>query len=199
MDDIKFQPLEPENPNTEPLPYIPEQMESLDDEPVIQELSFEDVPAAAEEAVMPEIFEAEQEITDAVTEAIQEDVPATDDFLEVPDTHPEIEADHHAMDFHGLMEHGQAEEPFDLSILEDPEFNPEPAPQIEEDPVDQEFRDEGQELTPCSSRNLHLLRNLSRKLPSSMSSETKAVPKREKGARVFWVSPVFWLLSFGLR
>ena len=146
MDDIKFQSLEPEDPNTEPLSSIPEQMESLDDEPVIQELSFEDVPAAAEEAVMPEIFEAEQEITDAVTEAVQEDVPATGDFLEVPDTHPEIEADHHAMDFHGLMEHGQAEEPFDLSILEDPEFNPEPAPQIEEDPVDQEFRDEGQEF-----------------------------------------------------
>ena len=33
MDDIKFQPLEPENPSPESLPNIPEQTEPLDDQP----------------------------------------------------------------------------------------------------------------------------------------------------------------------
>lgn len=178
MDDIKFQPLEPENPNTEPLPNIPEQMESLDDAPVIQELSFEDVPAAAEEPVLPEFSEAEQEIPESVIETAPTEAPPKEDFLEVPDTHPEIEADHHAMDFHGLMEHGQPEEPFDLSILEDPEFNSEPAPQIVEDTMDQDFREDGQDFDSMFQAPAP---EPAKEAPKQRTVESKGRPKRKKG------------------
>ena len=178
MDDIKFQPLEPENPDKEPLPNVPEQTEALDDAPVIQELSFEDVPAAAEEPVLPEVSEAEQEIPESVIETAPTETPAKEDFLEVLDTHPEIEADHHAMDFHGLMEHGQPEEPFDLSILEDPEFNPVPVSPTEEDTVDQGFQDEGQDFDTMFQAPAP---EPAKETPRQRTVESKGRPKRKKG------------------
>lgn len=146
MDDIKFQPLEPENPSPESLPNIPEQTEPLDDQPVIQELSFENAPAPAKEPAMPEVAEEVQEPVEASEETVSIDASAEDSFLEIPDTHPEIEADHQAMDAHGMLEHAQTEEAFNMAMPEEPELTFQPIPLPAEDPIDREFQENEQDF-----------------------------------------------------
>ena len=53
------------------------------------------------------------------------------DFLTVPETREEITADEHAMAWHGMTHPTQSEPPFDMSVLDDPEFD-EPAEEAEE-------------------------------------------------------------------
>ena len=48
MDKHNFPPLEPDKSQPEYLPVFPEKMESLDDQPVIQELFFQEAPVSAD-------------------------------------------------------------------------------------------------------------------------------------------------------
>lgn len=87
----------------------------------------------------------------------------------------EITPDEGAMDFHGMLGHGEEEPPFDMDLLNDPELS-EPQSPNESDSSDQEYRDNGQDLDV---------------VPDSQAKESEAEhrerpvrkgrPKRKKG------------------
>ena len=155
MENQNFPPLEPENSLPEHFPEIPERMEPLKEEPVIEELTFEpltpspepvpeDIPVfeetpAFEDEPLPEEFPVSETGTLLPEQQLPETEPAPEVpqeiLLTIPEIHPEIQPDDHAMDFHGLLEHGEEalpEEPV-------PETEEETLPA--EEPLDQEYRD----------------------------------------------------------
>lgn len=87
----------------------------------------------------------------------------------------EITPDEGAMDFHGMLGHGEEESPFDMDLLNDPELS-EPQSPNESDSSDQEYRDNGQDFDA---------------VPDSQAKESEAEhrerpvrkgrPKRKKG------------------
>lgn len=87
----------------------------------------------------------------------------------------EITPDEGAMDFHGMLGHGEEEPPFDMDLLNDPELS-EPQSPNESDSSDQEYRDNGQDFDA---------------VPDSQAKESEAEhrerpvrkgrPKRKKG------------------
>ena len=87
----------------------------------------------------------------------------------------EITPDEGAMDFHGMLGHGEEEPPFDMDLLNDPELS-EPQSPDESDSSDQEYRDNGQDFDA---------------VPDSQAKESEAEhrerpvrkgrPKRKKG------------------
>lgn len=87
----------------------------------------------------------------------------------------EITPDEGAMDFHGMLGHGEEEPPFDMELLNDPELS-EPQSPDESDSSDQEYRDNGQDFDA---------------VPDSQAKESEAEhrerpvrkgrPKRKKG------------------
>lgn len=87
----------------------------------------------------------------------------------------EITPDEGAMDFHGMLGHGEEEPPFDMDLLNDPELSESQSPN-ESDSSDQEYRDNGQDLDA---------------VPDSQAKESEAEhrerpvrkgrPKRKKG------------------
>ena len=175
MDDIKFQPLEPEDSSPESTPNNPEQLESSEDLPVIQELAFEEIANTAQEPAMPEVSEAEMET--AFEPVADEEIPQ-DGFLEVPDAHPEIEADHYAMASHGLLEHGQTEESSDLTVLDEMELTSEPAPHTVEDTTDLEFQEDGQDFEAMFQDPAP---EPAKEKPKQHTVINKGRPKRKKG------------------
>ena len=76
--------------------------------------------------------------------------------LTEPEMGSELTPDEKAMDSHGMLEHGQEEPPFDMSILDDPELREVLEEQTQED--SQEYRDNpgepetAPERTPAASR-----------------------------------------------
>lgn len=99
---------------------------------------------------------------------------AEDDFSQ-PVLEEEITPDEGAMDFHGMLGHGEEEPPFDMDLLNDPELS-EPQSPNESDSSDQEYRDNGQDFDA---------------VPDSQAKESEAEhrerpvrkgrPKRKKG------------------
>ena len=87
----------------------------------------------------------------------------------------EITPDEGAMDFHGMLGHGEEEPPFDMDLLNDPELS-EPQSPDESASSDQEYRDNGQDFDA---------------VPDSQAKESEAEhrerpvrkgrPKRKKG------------------
>ena len=87
----------------------------------------------------------------------------------------EITPDEGAMDFHGMLGHGEEEPPFDMDLLNDPELSESQSPDGS-DSSDQEYRDNGQDLDA---------------VPDSQAKESEAEhrerpvrkgrPKRKKG------------------
>ena len=87
----------------------------------------------------------------------------------------EITPDEGAMDFHGMLGHGEEEPPFDMDLLNDPELSESQSPD-ESASSDQEYRDNGQDLDA---------------VPDSQAKESEAEhrerpvrkgrPKRKKG------------------
>lgn len=175
---------------------IPEQMKSFDAEPDIQELSFA-------ESTHPDIPENQTETfltTDSQDQPLEEPcLPAEEsskeelllpesapdnnnaqreDFLSIPQTQPEIQADDHAMDYHGFLEHGQEEPPFDMNILDHPELTETPDPVPVQDSQDQDFHDDSQDFDAMF--------NAPAQEPQKPKSSEPAIvnkgrPKRKKG------------------
>ncbi len=107
---------------------------------------------------------------------VDEDAPAHA-FLSTPDLHPEITADEQAMDYQGMLEHGEEEPPFDMSILDDPEFAVHTQPETPLEEVnDQEYRDNGKEFD-------EMLHAPAAKEPPTLFQRPprKGRPKRKKG------------------
>ena len=174
MDDIKFQPLEPEDSYPDTIPDIPELAEPSEDLPVIQELAFEEIPAVTGESAIPDISEVPHVNTEAAFETVPVKECSEEGFLEVPVSHPEIEPDHHAMDSHGLLEHAQTEESFDLPIPDEAELTAEPA----ENTVDLEFQEDGQDFeTMFQSPAPEPVKEK----PKQHTVVNKGRPKRKKG------------------
>ena len=155
MDNKNFPPLEPEHSMPEFLPDIPEQMEPLEDRPVIEELTFDaEVPASSEIPDEPQILElpmeesgsgdmSETEITHIAdpapviieSEPVEipdaEPLPAPAEFVTVEDILPEL-----------------LEEIPELAAADDhsDDLSEIPASVPVEEIVDQEYRDDGQDF-----------------------------------------------------
>lgn len=189
MDELKFQPLEPEYPPRETEPDIPNQMDALEDQPVIQELSFEEEAYVAEDP--SEEPETIQEIQDPLFVAPLDPDPVTADpdepFLSVPEVSSQIEAAEHAMDAHGMLEHGKTELSFDFPTVDEPEFPEEPAPLPAEDPIDQAFQDDGQDFESMFQKPAA---ETEKKQPLQHSVENKGRPKRKKGEGLFGIPSI---------
>ena len=196
MENKQLPQQEPEDSRPEELTDISPEMEPQEDTPAIAELSFEaethvtaeELPDAAEVPV-PEILSDETDVS--LEEPVPVAVPDPSFMDRIPDTdadYPaeaeksqvltnpepvhEILPDDQAMDFHGMLDHGEAEPPFDIRILDDPELSPAPA----EEANDQEYRDNGQDFDamfqapPAEEKKQELPR-----MPH------KGRPKRKKG------------------
>ena len=196
MDNNKYPTLEPENHQPEDFPVIPEQMEPLEDVPVIEELTFsqepqksEDVSVVIPDAEIPEEpciaeipFPEEQDAEEAdgpePMEASEETVTDSDDDIlltEVPAAHQEPQ---NPPDTEPITEVSEWEEDFSeflaaqtIPEAKDPQ---EPAPET----ADQEYRDDPQDFDdlmkepapkPQSAPNPKLI------------GTTKGRPKRKTG------------------
>ena len=143
-----------------------EETSPAEDTPSEEAPVFEDIPDVSEEASDDVSEEVSEDLSEEVSEDVSqdvsvdapssaptpgeefmsripdvEDIPETDDRFTNPDTREPITADEEAMDYQGMLNHGQEEPQFDLSILD---TIAEPvAPAASEDA--QEYRDIPQE------------------------------------------------------
>ena len=178
-------------PVIEDLPFSPEPL--LPEEPRPAEEDAADVPAETpvlqeideEPQVVPTELAEEPSETDApLPTPVPEEFPPVSESPEDPpvsklaDIEPshDIQPDEQAMDFHGMLDHGEEEPPFDMSVLDNPALAlPEEPPVIEEIP-DQEYRDNGKEFDEMF--NAPAARKQEPVLPRQTH---KGRPKRKKG------------------
>ncbi|MGM9549385.1 MAG: endolytic transglycosylase MltG [Faecousia sp.] len=106
---------------------------------------------------------------------------AMQDRLTEPEVGIEIIPDEHAMDSHGMLEHGEEEPPFDLSILDDPDLQepaaePEQAEAPQEPSEDQEYRDDDGEFDAMLNAPAP-----EQTVPSRQRPTRKGRPKKKTG------------------
>ena len=87
----------------------------------------------------------------------------------------EITPDEGAMDFHGMLGHGEEEPPFDMDLLNDPELSESQSPD-ESASSDQEYRDNGQDFDAVPDSQVKESEAEHRERPVR-----KGRPKRKKG------------------
>lgn len=115
---------------------------------------------------------------------VEEDYPPeepgsslADGLLQAPEVGQEITPDSSAMDFHGMLGHDEEEPPFDMSILDDPEFALPEQPEPPKDDVnDQEYRDNGKEFDAMFGAPAP-----ENQVPAHSRPTRKGRPKRKKG------------------
>lgn len=142
-------PVLPDTPSVEDAPVLPEELFAEDASTLPEPFSPEsETPseAPAQSSFMDRIPDVEDGYT--------EDIPAFHgESLEIPAVGDPLTPDEDALNYHGILQHGEEEPPFDPGILEDPKSEgeaesteglPEPVP--EEEPDDQEYRDGGQDF-----------------------------------------------------
>lgn len=174
-EELTFFPANEESEEAGDAPEIADagSVSQTEDAPIAQDIpaeedasSFADAPAGEEvpvfEDTAPIADAPAQDETPAAAErgrAFMERIPDVDDEeaydsrLTEPEVGSEIIPDDHAMDFHGMLEHGEEEPPFDPSILDDPDLQVLPEePDASEEPdtpeelpaediAEQEYRD----------------------------------------------------------
>lgn len=151
-------------------PWLPSQPEDPQQEAFSQEIPLPEDTASHGRDFMDRIPD------------VDEDYPAetpnsTDSRLTSPQVGEEITPDSSAMDFHGMLGHDEPEPPFDMSILDDPEFSLPEEPEQEQDDVnDQEYRDNGQEFDEMLNAPAPEDR-----IPAHQRPTRKGRPKRKKG------------------
>ena len=163
-------------------------VETSVEEPTVEEAPMEEAPV--EEAPMEEAPVEEAPVEEApVEEAPVEEVPAeevpaqeSERFTE-PELGHEITPDEHAMAWHGMTHPSEADQPFDMSILEDPDLGLEaeesPVPQevpAEEEVQDQQFRDESGDFDEMFAAPAE-----EPDVPTHERPTRKGRPKRKKG------------------
>ena len=201
MDNNNFPPLEPENSLPEHFPEIPERMEPLKEEPLIEELTFEPLPptqepVSAEESLPeelpvfqeepvpeePHIFEAApvpEEIFAPEEESVPlEPVPLEEPFSkpsqELMQAVPEIQHEIQPDDL-AMDFHGlteHGEEPLPEEIF------PEEVPQAAEEPLDQEYRDSDPDFEQLMQQPSPRKESTQ---PAATGAAYKGRPKRKKG------------------
>ncbi|MBR1972173.1 MAG: endolytic transglycosylase MltG [Oscillospiraceae bacterium] len=141
---------------------IPEAMPELESAPAAKEIPGDPQPApSAEPAVLP----MPEEVSAEASQSAPAEVVAPIEIL--PDTQ--------AMDAHGMLDHGEEEPPFDMSILDDPELAIPEEPPVEEI-QDQEYRDNGKEFDAMFHAPAP-----KQKEPEPPRQAPKGRPKRKKG------------------
>ena len=146
---------------------LPESAENLPEEPApIEDPSFMD------------------QIPNAESDFPTEEQPVISGQLSDPVPAVEILPDEHAMDSHGMLEHGEEEPPFDLSILDDPELAEPAAEEPRDEVLDQEYRDnasgkEFEEMLNAPAADVEI--------PNHPRLARKGRPKRKKGAGLFGI------------
>lgn len=149
----------------------------------------EEIPAAEQEPIPTPEETPVEEISrgSAFMERIPdvgEDLPAGETggapdsgLLTEPDVGQEITPDSSAMDFHGMLGHDEEEPPFDMSILDDPEFAvPDEPEQPQNDVNDQEYRDNGKDFDAAFDAPAP-----ENQVPTHQRPTRKGRPKRKKG------------------
>ena len=183
MDNQNFPPLEPENSLPEVLPEIPEQMEPLDDTPVIQELSFAQEPSKAVE--IPEETPVEEPVPE---EILPEEIPAVEEEPETPVeipteevspepvAEPEIPQEEPSQELPMEPEILPEEMTLDVSASEIPE--PEETVPVLEEAEDLEYRDDSRSFDT-------IMRPFTGETEAPTNTEApltgKGRPKRKKG------------------
>ena len=164
-------------PRAEEIPFAGEATAPAEDVPVSEES-----PASA-----PPVPSFMDRIPD-----VEEDYPPQpQDPLTEPQLGQEITPDEQAMKYHGMLDHGEEEPPFDMSILDEfaPSAEPEP-PQEEVD--DQEYRDNGSEFNDMFEASAP-----EDQVPSHQRPTRKGRPKRKKGEGLLGIpnilATVVWL------
>ena len=156
MDNKNIPPLEPENSLPELLPDIPEQMEPLEDRPVIEELTFDsEAPAAVELPDIPEIPELTMEEV-VPQESVEPDIPEMNEEPSLQDVPEHSEEVLPETPVSALPEISTVEDILPELLEEIPELaaatekNDEqpdsPATVSADEIVDQEYRDDSQDF-----------------------------------------------------
>ncbi len=186
-------------PQEEAAAPVPEDME--EDLPQIQDLSFEEeIPVIQEIAfqplveedpvqevpqapVLPEApeenpLEVPEEILPAEAaqtspEEIPQEVPPIRGLTEIEETSP-ILPDEKAMDFHGMLDHGEEEPAFDLNMLDGLDLAP--SQEAAQEVTDQEYRDNGADFDAMFAAPAP-----EKKAPAAPRQAHKGRPKRKKG------------------
>lgn len=184
----------------------------LPEEPEITELSFSPEPEdireeAPMEPISPEVPAEEETGEDTPEAEIAPSFPS--DGLEAPVLGTPLTPDEDALNFHGMLHHGEKEPPFDLSILEDPELNapaeepvkPEAPEELtilpeaelpEEVPADQEYRDGGADFEKIMEAPAP-----QPEVPPHNRPTRKGRPKRKKGEGLLGIpnilTTIVWL------
>ena len=202
IEDITFAPQE--IPSPEPLiqeltmeapaeETIPEVEEPLPAEEIVEKIlpSPEELPA---EDPQPEEENLIPSFMDRIPDVEEEEphVPAQQLFTE-PEVGNEITPDEKAMDFHGMLEHGEEEPPFDMSILNDPTFTPPIVEQPVDEINDQEYRDNGKDFEEIFSAPPK-----AKPFPNHEHQPRKGRPKRKKGEGLLGIPnflvTIVWLM-----
>jgi len=181
-------------------------------EPEITELSFSPEPQDEVPAEPAPLFPEEPADAPASPSlpSGEEDGPSLPgDGLEAPILGAPLTPDEDALNFHGMLHHGEEKPPFDLSVLDDPELDePEalPAPPEEsedltilpeeplpeDEPTDQEYRDGGQDFEKIMEAPAP-----QPEVPAHNRPTRKGRPKRKKGEGLLGIpnilTTVVWL------
>ncbi len=136
----------------------------------------EDVPAQEDSPEDPSAEVPPSEVRTEDTMPIQEH-----DLLTSPDLGHEITPDEHAMAWHGMTHPSEADQPFDMSILNDPDLNldtevPAVTPPATEEFSDEQYRDEDGDFEEMFSAPEE-----KQQVPSHERPTRKGRPKRKKG------------------
>ena len=148
--------------------------------PVREESASEERASAAEPEGSDPGAPFMSRIPDVEDSAFQTDSPAPQG--EAPLTEPslgeEITPDEKAMDFHGMLGHGEEEPPFDMDLLKELGLTEEPEPEAApaDDAADQEYRDNGQDFDAMLNAPALESKPEPRQRPAR-----KGRPKRKKG------------------
>ena len=199
-EELTFAPADAAPENEEDMPVIEEipvaeEAPAEEETPIGEELPAAEEAPAEEELPAPEESAPQEEpsfmdrIPDVEDEAPAE-APAPSsvhDLLTAPEVGSEITPDDHAMDYHGMLEHGEEEPAFDMSILDgidlsEPAEEPE-APQ--EEVNDAEYRDDGGEFDTMFNASAQ-----EEEVPAHDRPPRKGRPKRKKGEGLFGIPSI---------
>ena len=201
MDNKNIPPLEPENSMPEFMPDIPEQMEPLEDRPVIEELHFEaDVPDEPEIPKEPVICDlpVEESLSDSQDQPERYDSFETAGLLEMdtvsdPET-PNIDSAESALSaadiapVEDILPSILEEIPDIAALPDEPIHMADSSPSLStEDIVDQEYRDDDQ--------NFDAMMRSAAPQPETAKTEEPAVtqkgrPKRKKGEGLWGIPSI---------
>lgn len=172
---------------------LPEEMPSIEAlpvlEPVFEEASSE-FPQEEPAFLLSQLPEEEASAKEPASESsfmdripdVEEDYPIPYQGLSDPAPAQELTPDDQAMDYQGMVPHGEPEPAFDLDILKDPAFAPaEPEPPAE-DTTDQEYRDASPHPEESAAAPVP-----EKKKTVSQRPTVKGRPKRKKGEGLFGI------------